>query len=170
MGRDKAMIEVNGRILLDQALDILQPHVDDLLVIGDPAKYGHVGPFVIADDIAGVGPLGGIITAMRYAAHDRLLVLACDMPHVTPPLFELLKAGLDKGSTAYVPACDGRMEPLAAAYHRRCRTAFEALVAKGTWKVSDALEEVKATYVQICPGEEGWPQDLFHNINAPSDL
>ena len=76
MGRDKALIEVNGRTMLDHALDLLQPHVNDLLVIGDPIKYGHVGPFVIADDIAGVGPLGGIITAMRYAAHDRSLVLA----------------------------------------------------------------------------------------------
>ncbi len=170
MGRDKALIEVHGRTMLDHALDLLQPHVNDLLVIGDPVKYGHVGPFVIADDIAGVGPLGGIITAMRYAAHDRLLVLACDMPYVTPALFELLKAGLDKGPLAFVPACDGRVEPLAAAYHRRCRAPFEALVAQGVWKVGDALEQVNATYVQLCPGEGEWPQDLFRNINAPTDL
>jgi len=170
MGHDKAMIEINGRTLLDHALDALQPHVDDLLVIGDPVKYGHVGPFVIADDIAGVGPLGGIITAMRYAAHDRLLVLACDMPHVTASLFERLKEGLANDRTAFVPSCDGRVEPLAAAYHRRCRAPFEALVAKGTWKVSDALEQVEASFVQICPGEEGWPIDLFRNINAPGDL
>ncbi len=170
MGQDKALIEIDGRTLLDRALDALQPHVDDLLVIGDPVKYGHVGPFVLADDIPGVGPLGGIVTAMRYAAHDRLLVLACDMPHVTAALFERLKAGLENGCPAFVPACDGRLEPLAAAYHRRCRAPFEALVAKGTWKVSDALEQVQASYVQICPGEEGWPKDLFRNINAPGDL
>ena len=36
MGRDKAMIEIDGRTLLDRALDILQPHVNDLLVVGDP--------------------------------------------------------------------------------------------------------------------------------------
>ncbi len=170
MGRDKALIEVDGRTLLDRALDKLEPHVQELLVIGDPGKYGHVGPFVFADDIPGVGPLGGILTAMRYASNDRLLVLACDMPNVTPRLFEHLKEGLTREGTAFVPACDGQLEPLAAAYHRRCRSTFEARVAQGAWKVSDALEQVRATFVQICPGEEGWPQDLFRNINAPGDL
>jgi molybdenum cofactor guanylyltransferase len=149
MGRDKALIEVDGRTLLDRALDKLEPHVQELLVIGDPGKYGHVGPFVFADDIPGVGPLGGILTAMRYASNDRLLVLACDMPNVTPRLFEHLKEGLTREG---------------------CRSTFEARVAQGAWKVSDALEQVRATFVQICPGEEGWPQDLFRNINAPGDL
>ncbi len=88
MGRDKALIPYAGRTLLERALDILEPQVQELLVIGDPMKYGHVGPFVVADDIPGVGPLGGIVTAMRYASHDRLLVLACDMPHVTAGLSE----------------------------------------------------------------------------------
>jgi molybdopterin-guanine dinucleotide biosynthesis protein A len=170
MGRDKALIEVDGRSLLDRALDKLEPHVQELLVIGDPLKYGHVGPFVFADDIPGVGPLGGLVTAMRYASHDRMLVLACDMPNVTADLFVLLKAGLQAEGFAFVPACDGRTEPLAAAYHRRCRSTFEARVAQGEWKVSDALEQVHASYIQICPGEDGWPTDLFRNINAPGDL
>ncbi len=170
MGRDKALIEIDGRTLLDRTLDKLEPHVQELLVIGDPQKYGHVGPFVFADDIPGVGPLGGVLTAMRYASNDRLLVLACDMPNVTPQLFERLKEGLAREGTAFVPACDGQPEPLAAAYHRRCRSTFEARVAQGAWKVSDALEQVRATFVQICPGEDGWPADLFRNINAPGDL
>jgi molybdopterin-guanine dinucleotide biosynthesis protein A len=170
MGRDKALIPYEGRTLLERALDILEPQVQELLVIGDPAKYGHVGPFVVADDIPGVGPLGGIVTAMRYASHDRLLVLACDMPHVPAGLFTFLKLGLDADRSAFVPSCDGRIEPLAAAYHRRCRPRFEAQIARATWKVSDALEAVGATFVRICPGENDWPTDIFHNINLPADL
>ncbi|HRP00216.1 MAG TPA: NTP transferase domain-containing protein, partial [Flavobacteriales bacterium] len=42
MGRDKALIEIGGRTLLQRSLDTLAPHVDELLVIGDPEKYGHV--------------------------------------------------------------------------------------------------------------------------------
>ena len=170
MGRDKALIEWEGRALLDRALDILQPQVDDLLVIGDPEKYGHVGPFVLADDIPGVGPLGGIVTAMRYAAHDRLLVLACDMPRVPAMLLEHLKQGSMTTETAFIPVCDGRVQPLVGAYHRRCRTAFEALIARGEWKVITALEQVQATFTQVCPGDQAWPIDMFRNINAPGDL
>jgi molybdopterin-guanine dinucleotide biosynthesis protein A len=170
MGRDKALMELDGRSLLDRALDVLDPHVQELLVIGDPERYGHVGPFVFADDIPGTGPLGGIITAMRYSSNDKLLVLACDMPGVNGALFERLKAGLAPAAAAFVPACDGEVQPLAAAYHRRCQGRFESLVAQGRWKVREALAEVDALYIQICPGEDGWPADLFRNINAPTDL
>jgi len=170
MGRDKAMMELDGRTLLDRALDILQPHVNDLLVVGDPEKYGHVGPFVFPDDVPGIGPLGGISTALHYALHDRVIVLAVDMPHVNGTLFERIKLGLTTERDAFVPVCDGKMEPLVAGYHRRCRATFEACIAQGKWKVTDALEKVNATYAQICPGEEGWPAELFRNINTPSDI
>ena len=56
MGQDKAMLEVNGKTLLDRALDTLQPLVNDLLVIGDPERHGHVGPFVIAEPMRSVMP------------------------------------------------------------------------------------------------------------------
>lgn len=170
MGQDKAMIEIDGRTLLDRALDALQPHVNDLLVVGDPERYGHVGPFVFPDDVPGIGPLGGISTALHYALHDRLIVLAVDMPNVNAALLQRLKKGYANGMDAYVPVCDGHVEPLVAAYHRRCRTTFEACVAQGKWKVAEALEKVNATYVQICSGEDGWPANLFRNINSPSDL
>ncbi|MCB9183127.1 MAG: molybdenum cofactor guanylyltransferase [Flavobacteriales bacterium] len=170
MGRDKALLELEGRTLLDRALDRIEPHVQELLVIGDPEKHGHVGPFVIADDVPGIGPLGGIITAMRYASNERLIVVACDMPNLTPAFFEFLKRAYPPDASALVPACDGRPEPLAAAYHRKCRTVLEACVAKGEWKVSHALEPIGATFVQLCPGEDGWPVDLFRNINTPGDL
>ena len=170
MGRDKALIEVGGRTLLQQALDTLAPHVEELLVIGDPEKYGHVAARVVADDMPGSGPLGGITTAMRHAHHARLLVLACDMPHVTSRLVVRLKEGLSEERSAFVPACDGQVEPLAAAYHRQCLSVFEDHMHRQALKLRDALEAAGATFVQICPGEDGWPVDLFRNINAPGDL
>ncbi|HPF89174.1 MAG: molybdenum cofactor guanylyltransferase [Flavobacteriales bacterium] len=170
MGRDKALLPVQGKPLITHALDILRPHVDELLIIGDPRKYDGFGPLALADDTPGSGPLGGILTALRYAWHDRLLILACDMPKITASFIELLMARYEEGVNAVVAQCDGRLEPLAAVYHRSCRTVFAAQLAAGSLKLSDAMEQVHTRYVQVCPGEEGWPTDLFRNINAPSDL
>ncbi len=170
MGRDKALVESDGRTLLANAVGLLRPHVEELLIIGDPTMHQGTGPLVLADDTPGLGPLGGILTALRYAWNDRLIVLACDMPNVNSALFERLKSLYDEGHDAVVPQCDGRLEPLAAIYHRHCRGAFAAAIAEGELKMSMAVERVNARYVQVCPGEEGWPADLFRNINAPSDL
>lgn len=165
MGRDKALIEIDGRSLLDRALDTLEPLVDDLLVIGDPIKYGHVGPFVIGDDIPGKGPIGGIVTAMRYASNDNLLVLACDMPYIDRKLLELLKKELGNFTDAVVPRHGDRVEPLCAAYHRRCERAFRQAMERGELKVQDVLRHVRTNFIPI---EDG--ADRFRNLNTPDDL
>ena len=170
MGRDKALLPFNGKPLIARAIDILRPHVDELLIIGDPNKYDGFGPLALADDSPGLGPLGGIVTALRYEWNDRLLILACDMPHVNANFIGHLKARSDEGFDAVVAQCDGHLEPLAAVYHRSCRAVFSAQLAAGALKLSDAIERVRTCYSQVCPGEEGWPDDLFRNINAPSDL
>ena len=170
MGRDKALLPFNGKPLIARAIDILRPHVDELLIIGDPNKYDGFGPLALADDSPGLGPLGGIMTALRYAWHDRLIILACDMPHVTDVFIEQLMTHYEDGIDAVVAQCDGHLEPLAAVYHRRCRAVFAAQLETGSLKLSDAIERVRTRYVQVCPGEEDWPVDLFRNVNAPSDL
>ncbi|HEX2617972.1 MAG TPA: molybdenum cofactor guanylyltransferase, partial [Flavobacteriales bacterium] len=91
MGQDKALLEVNGKPLLVHALDRLRPHVQELLLIGDPRKYGKLHAACIADDLQDLGPLGGIVTAMNHAKHDKLLVLACDVPGVNDALLHQLK-------------------------------------------------------------------------------
>lgn len=170
MGRDKAMIEVDGRPLVAHAVELLRPHVEELLIIGEPSRYASIAPLVLADDTPGLGPLGGILTALRYTWNDHLLVLACDMPNVNAVLIERLKAASDADHDAVVPQCDGRLEPLAAIYHRRCRKSFEQCVAEGDLKMAHAIERVRALYLQVCPGEDSWPPDLFRNINTPADL
>lgn len=170
MGRDKALIAQSGRTLIEHALDILKPHVDELIIIGDPLRYDRFGPLAIADDPPGNGPLGGIHTALRYAWHDQVIVLACDMPNVSRTFIEYLKAQYTEDVDAVVAQCDGQLEPLAAIYSRKCLNAFGQQIAKGALKMSDAIEAVRTRYVQVCPGEEGWPSDLFRNINAPGDL
>lgn len=170
MGRDKAMIEWQGKSLLDHALDILEPATDDLLVIGDPMKYGHVGPFVIADDRPGSGPLGGLVTAMRYATNDKMLLLACDLPNVDVGLLERLKQELGNFTDAVVPRHNGLIEPMVAAYHRRCAPLFRENLELGVNKMSDALDLVRTNYIEIKPGTGMWPADIFKNLNAPGDL
>lgn len=170
MGKDKALIEINGRTLLDLALDKLDPHVSDLLVIGDPMKYGHVGPFVIADELPDKGPIGGLVTAMHFASNDKLLVLACDMPGIDDRLLQLLKDDLGNFTDAVIPHHGDRAEPLCAAYHRRCEQSLRSSIAINELKLQNALMDLRMNKIQIDPGKNGWPIDLFRNLNSPDDL
>ena len=170
MGRDKALVEVEGRTLLQRAVDLLRPHVREILVIGDPAKYAPVHATVVPDDAPGKGPLGGLVTALRHARYVRSLVLACDLPNINDRLLVLLKNELHGDRDAVVPKHGGLLEPLAASYHRHAIEDFDDCLRNDVLKMSSALDRVRTAYTDVEPGENGWPADLFKNVNAPTDL
>lgn len=177
MGRDKALIEfpgpgagMEGRTLLDRTIELLRPHAREILVIGDPARYAPEHGTVVPDDTPGQGPLGGLLSAMRRARYVRMLVLACDLPGINDRLLVLLKRELTGEVDAVVPRHDALIEPLAAAYHKHGIEAIQEQVRSGKLKMSDTLDRLRTRYVQVEPGKDGWPADLFKNVNAPSDL
>lgn len=170
MGQDKALLEVDGKPLLLHGVERLKPHVRELYVIGDPRLYGHLWPAVMADEIPGLGPLGGIVTAMGAARHDRLLVLAVDVPGVNAALLERLTRELPDDADALVPRHAGQLEPMVAAYHRRCLPAFMGQIKGSRLSMHGALAQVRTAFLNIDPGANGWPEDLFRNLNSPDDL
>ncbi|MEO8591016.1 MAG: molybdenum cofactor guanylyltransferase [Flavobacteriales bacterium] len=170
MGRDKALVEIEGRTMLDRGIELLRPHVREVLVVGDPTKYTTTHGTVIPDEEPGLGPLGGLVTALKRARYVRLLVIACDLPNLNDRLMVRLKLALDEGHDAVVPKHEGLIEPLAGAYHRRSVDAFEVCLRQRTLKMSDALAKVRTTWLDVRPGEDRWPKELFRNVNSPSDL
>ena len=107
---------------------------------------------------------------MGNARHDRLLVLAVDVPGVNARLLERLTRELPEDADALVPRHNGELEPLVAAYHRRCVDAFMDNITRSQLSIQAALADVKTAYMDIQPGDDGWPEDLFRNLNSPSDL
>lgn len=170
MGQDKALLVVDGKPLLTQAIERLEPHVRELLVIGDPRKYRKLHADVVPDDLEGLGPLGGIVTAMGHARRDRLIVLACDVPGVNDALIERLQRAWSDEQDALVPRHEGQLEPLVAAYHRRCADVFLERLRTNDLSLHGALSTVRTAYLDIVPGSDGWPEGLFRNLNSPDDL
>src|SRR5690349_13843512 len=90
-GRDKGALLVDGRPILDRQIAELAAVVglDRVLVVGVAPR---AGVRVVDDLVPGLGPLGGIHTALtlatepKDAAADAVFVAACDMPFVTAPL------------------------------------------------------------------------------------
>ena len=81
MGRNKALMTLAGRRLVDRVLAVLSSVLDDLLMVtGSPELYADLGVRMVPDVVAGKGALGGIHSALHHAAAPHCLVVACDMP------------------------------------------------------------------------------------------
>jgi molybdopterin-guanine dinucleotide biosynthesis protein A len=112
-GRDKSALMVCGRRILDWQLEALSDIADDIMLVGGREAGGPTPRTprsgrsmasirLVADRVAGCGPLGGLEAALDSAAGDRLVLLACDMPFVTAPFLARLLTLTDEAD-AVVP-------------------------------------------------------------------
>jgi molybdopterin-guanine dinucleotide biosynthesis protein A len=169
-GRDKASLIVGGRRIIDRQLDALRSVTPHLLVVtNDRDRFVALDIPVVADAIAGAGPLGGIYTALVSAATAQVLVLACDMPFVVAPLLSHL-AAVGAGFDAAVPRLADGPHPLCASYSSRCLPRIEAALRAGRFKVQDVLDGLdvlEVTERDLAPF--GDPAHLLANVNSEED-
>ena len=171
MGRDKAVIELDGEPLVVRAARLLQPIVGPPTIIGPAERFAPFGLHVIADDQPGFGPLGGIATALRAATHPWNLIIGCDLPFLTQGWLEsLIRQALGSQADVVLPLSAQGAEPLCAMYHKKAESQISAALAQGIRKITQGLAGL--AIVNLAP-EEWKPFDsmglLFKNINTPDD-
>ena len=72
-GRDKSQVKLGSKILIDYILtEIIDLYKDILIVTNEPIKYLNSNKISITSDIKkGLGPLGGVFTAMKWAKDNK---------------------------------------------------------------------------------------------------
>jgi molybdopterin-guanine dinucleotide biosynthesis protein A len=170
MGTEKAFLQFRGCTLLGRAIAALRP-LCDVAIVGDPAKFSPYGT-VIEDVYPRRGPLAGIHAALTHSSAELNLVLAVDMPFVSPDLLAFLFASAaSTDALVTVPHSARGFQPLCAVYRRPFATAAEQALKAGKNKI-DAL--FAAIPVRVIEGEElvsaGFSDQVFVNLNTPEDL
>jgi len=174
-GRPKAMERVGGRGLAERARDALQAVAARVaLLSGDSDLAAALQLEDRPDRVPGSGPLGAITGGVSWAAetgYEGVLVLACDLPFVSPDLLRLLLAAWD-GEAVVLPASLGPLgvEPLVAAYPVTLLPDMERLVAEGVRSMSAALDRLPTKTLPLDRiSAVGDPRHLFLNVNRPED-
>ena len=171
MGADKAFVTLDGRTLLARALDLARSVTPDVRIVGDPEKFAPFAP-VVEDVFRGCGPLGGIHAALRASQTELNLILAVDLPFVSPALVEyLIKRARDSTATVTVVQAGGGWQPLCAAYRRAFADAAEQSLRAGHYKIDKLFA---APRTQAIAEEElkaaGFPPTMFRNLNTREEL
>jgi len=164
MGRDKALLELNGETLIELALRKLTAVCADVAIAGgtdELERFGHV----IADGTAGCGPLGGIVAALEQTGQEWNLFLAVDMPFVPVKALRTLVAAAGGEEMVVLAQANGYAQPLCGIYSRRVLPVFREELNAGRLKVKDAVGATGAvSYVEFA--ELAW----FRNLNTPEDF
>jgi molybdopterin-guanine dinucleotide biosynthesis protein A len=173
-GAPKALAEVGGRRIVERVRDaLLDAGAEVVVIANDASLFADLGVERRADDVAGVGPLAGIVAAVRWAAERRCagaLCVACDMPFVPAALLRRIAEGARPAIV--VPESRGRrgVEPLCAWYPVECLSTAERMIAEGSWALHPLLKRFPAERVPLAEVERfGDPEVLFLNVNTPAD-
>ena len=164
MGQDKSLLPVEGRPLIERLADHFAPHFAQVLVsANDPSKYAFLDLPIIPDETPGQGPLMGILSGLKAAAFDPVLVLACDIPVVDLAFVKNLLALAERADVVMPVSEDGRLEPLFAVYRKTALPKAEAALAEGRRRIVAILPGLVTAHP---PMPTGW----YHNLNTPEDL
>lgn len=174
MGRDKTGILFEGKPLLRHLVDRLGTEPWTLFVAG--GAQDHVLPtlpdevLVFPDPEEDQGPLAAFAGfAPKAPAFDRVLVLACDLPHFAKPHAQTLlrRSGTPipgEGARAWVPVAAGRRQVLAGVYTPEAFAVAARLFDRGERSLQRFLDAIE---FELLPQEQ---EKAFLNWNRPGDL
>ena len=164
MGSDKATFEVDGLPMATRVAHAAKAAgASEILLVGaTQAKAKKLAGTWKKDSYPGEGPLGGVITALKSASHDSVVVLSCDMPFITDAVIASLVRGLNDAQ-ASVGRTD-RLNWLCAAWSKEeCLQTLQ-----GVWKRNERAVHRAAVLLDVA--EVPVPAVAVRNINTPADL
>jgi len=153
----------------------MRPVASSLLLVANEADAAHwlPGVPVVGDSHAGAGGLAGVEAALTRG--QDAIVVAWDMPFVTPTLIELLWSVARRADAdVVVPESDSPygFEPFCAFYSARVRSSLTDYLESGGGPARDFIARVPRLHrIPLADSARiAEPERLYFSINTPEDL
>ncbi|MGD8568841.1 MAG: molybdenum cofactor guanylyltransferase MobA [Gammaproteobacteria bacterium] len=168
-GKDKGLLPVHGKAMIEYAIAAIKPQVSHILISANRNEqaYARFGYPVINDTMGDYyGPLAGVVSALENTKTELLVTVPCDCPQLPNDLVPRLFAALQTNSTRASIAHDGeRLQPMFALLYRNLLPALKAYIETGERKADNWYRQQNATIADFSEFPEA-----FMNINTEQDL
>ena len=170
LGMDKATVMLGNEPLWRRQQQVLrEAGATRTVMVRRPGQFAPADVECWYDQVAGVGPMGGLHTALVAHATDQIAVLAVDMPGIAADWFHWLGEACGPGCGAmvrHVEAC----EPMAAIYPSSALAEVTSRLAHGDYSLQRlALALAEAGHMTLIPLSAS-AKTRLRSINTPEDL
>jgi molybdopterin-guanine dinucleotide biosynthesis protein A len=167
MGRDKALVEVDGQPLWRRQSDVLRDAgAERVVVIRRSGQESIDHADCHFDVFRNSGPLAGIHAGLGIGGYPLIAVLAVDMPGIDAAWFEWLGASCLPGAGA-VASHGGDLEPLAALYPSSSLPEVEARLGRRELSVQGLVRELAARKLISVVAAPAAYAGRLTSLNAP---
>ncbi len=170
MQSDKSLLPLLGARFIDHVYRVMAALFDEVLIVtNSPDGYADIACRKVPDIHVNRGVLAGIHAGLCHARHDKVFVVACDMPFINPQVVRAVCGGTEQADVV-IPAHAKGLEPLHALYGKHCIGAIVCQLDAGQQRIASFFPEVHVREI----GDEHW-QDVdpegrsFRNINTPEE-
>lgn len=167
-GRDKGLVDLGGKPLIEHILNAVAPQVHAIIINANRnresyLRYGHP---VISDDMANYqGPLAGFAAALAACKTDYITTLPCDGPRVPTDLVARLGRALAEADAEIAVADDGRrMQPVYALIPVSLQTSLQTFLDSGDRKI-----DLWYARHRVATADFSDIVETFANINTEDD-
>ena len=174
IGRDKAMVELDGRPLISYPVGALRSAGLDVVLAlrgGQKAPAGLEDVSVVRDEFEDAGPLGGLHALLKWMPGEWVLVVSCDQPFVRVNLLHGIMSQSECMADAVVARTPERLQPMPGLYRKSCLPVVDGALRRGEHGMRDVLNGLPRYELA---GEDLDCLDLEHssfvNVNTPKDL
>ncbi len=171
MREDKSLLNYHGKTQVEFCYELLKGFCEKVFISNrkdQSSLPGHKGLPQIHDhkNYLGIGPLAGILSALKEYPKVSWLVLACDLPFVTSQTIETLIKNRNpkRLATAYKSTHNQLPEPLCAIYEPNFRPAILKFLKQGLDCPRKIM--INSAVELLAPID---PQAL-ENINNPQEM
>ena len=172
MGRDKALLPIGSRTLIELVAQRLRLFVERVVVIGHAHNIQRLRDILPADAVLmdaqpGCGPLMGIYTGLLHTETPLNVCVPCDMPWIEWRLVERLLSvcGGDVEAAASLHPLEG-VQPFPLVCQVKACRAIGALLNRGERSLQSLLRQPRTQLVRI-EAPDWWRS--FMNINTLAD-
>jgi molybdenum cofactor guanylyltransferase len=177
MGQAKPVLRFGEQTLVERVVAELRRAFDDIVVVAAPESEAIALPALgavtmVRDETPYAGPAAALARGLRAARHDAAFACSCDLPMLRAEVASWMVSALNERPEhdAVITRIGGRLQPLHAAYRRRCAAVIEAMAAGGEHRLRAVAKNVKAHVVDEAEYRRHDPDALScFNINTPAD-
>jgi molybdopterin-guanine dinucleotide biosynthesis protein A len=168
IGGGKAAVDLGGRPLASYPLDAMAAAGLEAVVCAKPGEeLPALAAPVLVEPAEPRHPLCGVLAALEAGKGRAVVVAACDLPFVPPPLLAFLAGAREP---LVVPAVGGRLHPLLARYDPALLPDLEAALEREE-PLTRTVERLRP---RLLAEDElarfGDPGRILFNVNDRDDL
>ena len=167
MGKDKGLIAINKKPMIQHVIDAITPFVSSIIIISNNSAYKRFGFKVYSDLLKNKGPVGGIYTALSISNTEKNLIVSCDTPFISSDLLTILK-NKRNNCDIIIPKYNNKIHPLIGIYSKKNTDYFKQSIINNQLKLIELI--LKLNHLIINIDKDKVNKLNFTNINSKIDL